>query len=67
MAAQKDGADSLHFIDFHQLQIENKQYIARIEQRNQELLRIKMTTGRIVQTLNVLKVRSRRRRRRRPR
>ncbi len=33
--------------------------MARIEQRNQELLRLKMTTGRTVQVLNTLKVRRR--------
>ena len=31
-------------------QIENKQYVARIEERNEELLRLKMTTGKTVQT-----------------
>ena len=41
--------DVLHYIDFHQLQIENKQYVAKIEERNQELLKLKMTTGSTVQ------------------
>jgi len=30
--------DVLHYIDFHQLQIENKQYMARIEEKNAQLL-----------------------------
>ena len=47
--------DVLHYIDFHQLQIENKQYVAKIEERNQELLKLKMTTGSTVQVLNSLK------------
>jgi Domain of unknown function (DUF4201) len=47
--------DALHYIDFHQLQIENKQYVGRIEERNEELLRLKMTTGRTVQALNTFK------------
>ncbi len=79
----------LHYIDFHQLQIENKQVrrpvvaaaaaaaaaawvqdphraharacgaaqdVAKIDERNQELLKLKMTTGRTVQVLNNLKV-----------
>lgn len=49
--------DVLHYIDFHQLQIENKQYVQKIEERNQELLQLKMTTGNTVQVLNNLKVR----------
>jgi Domain of unknown function (DUF4201) len=53
---QKDSmGDALHYIDFHQLQIENKQYVGRIEERNEELLRLKMTTGRTVQALNTFK------------
>lgn len=52
---KEEMGDVLHFIDFHQLQIENKQYVAKIEERNQELLRLKMTTGNTVQVLNSLK------------
>ncbi|CAM9206418.1 unnamed protein product [Discosporangium mesarthrocarpum] len=58
---QKDDmGDALHYIDFHQLQIENKQYVSRIEERNDELLKaskksLKMTTGKTVQALNSLK------------
>lgn len=38
---QKDDmGDALHYIDFHQLQIENKQYVNRIEERNDELLKV---------------------------
>ena len=40
---QKDDmGDALHYIDFHQLQIENKQYVSRIEERNDELLKVCM-------------------------
>lgn len=35
--------DALHYIDFHQLQIENKQYVTRIEERNDELLKVRMS------------------------
>jgi chromosome segregation ATPase len=53
---QKDeGGESLHAIDFHQLEIENKQYLEKIEDRNQELLRLKLTTGSTVQMLTSLK------------
>mmetsp|Transcript_15021 Transcript_15021/g.47797 ORF Transcript_15021/g.47797 Transcript_15021/m.47797 type:complete len:331 (-) Transcript_15021:65-1057(-) len=52
---KEEMGDVLHYIDFHQLQIENKQYVAKIEERNQELLQLKMTTGSTVQALNTLK------------
>ena len=41
---QKDDmGDALHYIDFHQLQIENKQYVTRIEERNDELLKVRIS------------------------
>lgn len=49
---KEEMGDVLHYIDFHQLQIENKQFQQRIEERNEELLRLKMTTGRTFQSLN---------------
>jgi hypothetical protein len=52
---KEEMGDVLHYIDFHQLQIENRQYVARIEERNDELLKLKMTTGNTVQSLNSLK------------
>lgn len=52
---KEEMGDALHYIDFHQLQIENKQYVAKIEERNDELLKLKMTTGNTVQILNNLK------------
>lgn len=52
---KEEMGDALHYIDFHQLQIENKQYVAKIEERNEELLRLKQTTGSTVQVLNNLK------------
>ena len=33
LAVKDDAGDSLHYIDFHQLQIENKQFLAKIEVR----------------------------------
>ena len=55
MKQKEQTGDALHYIDFHQLQIENKQYHARIEDRNEQLLRLKMTTSKTVQALNRLK------------
>lgn len=52
---KEEMGDVLHFIDFHQLQIENKQYVMKIEKRNQELIRLKVSTGKIVQVLNAKK------------
>lgn len=52
---KEEMGDVLHYIDFHQLQIENKQYISKIEERNQDLLKLKRTTGNTVQVLNNLK------------
>lgn len=52
---KEEMGDVLHYIDFHQLQIENKQYLSKIEERNDELLQLKMMTGNSVQTLNNLK------------
>lgn len=52
---KEEMGDALHYIDFHQLQIENKQYVATIEERNEDLLKLKQTTGNTVQVLNNLK------------
>lgn len=55
--AQSDSGDALHYIDFHQLQIENKQYLAKIEEKNAALIKLKVTTGATVAQLNALKTR----------
>lgn len=52
---KEDQGDTLQSIDFHQLQIENSQYNQKIEERNQELLELKKTTGRTIQALNAAK------------
>lgn len=57
LAQKEEVGDVLHYIDFHQLQIENKQYVAKIEERNEELLNVKVSTGKTIQTLNDLKKR----------
>ncbi|CAM9673811.1 unnamed protein product, partial [Phaeothamnion confervicola] len=55
LRAKDDMGEALHYIDFHQLQIENKQCIARIEEKNDDLVRLKVMTGRTVQALNNVK------------
>ena len=47
--------DDLKFIDFHQLQIENKKHVKDIDERNKRLLALKLNAGKTVQTLNGLK------------
>lgn len=42
-------------MDFSQLKIENQQYIEKIDERNQELLRLKMMAGSTLQVLNAYK------------
>jgi len=57
LAQKEEVGDSLHYIDFHQLQIENKQFVLKIEERNEELLQIKLSTGKTIQVLNEYKKR----------
>lgn len=52
---KEELGDALHYIDFHQLQIENKQLTKRIEEQSEELVALKATTGRCMQSLNALK------------
>lgn len=49
---KEEQGDSLHSIDFHQLQIKNEQFQLKIEDRNNELRKLKTTTGKTVQVLN---------------
>ena len=46
----------LHEVDFNQLKIENKQYLEKIDDRNKDLLRLKLMTGNVLQVLNTYKV-----------
>ena len=55
LCQKEEIGDVLHYIDFHQLQIENKQYVAKIEERNEELLTVKLSTGKTLRVLNDLK------------
>jgi hypothetical protein len=56
LAQKEEVGDVLHYIDFHQLQIENKQHVAKIEERNDELIAMKMSTAKTIQALNECKV-----------
>jgi len=52
---KEEAGDVLHYIDFHQLQIENKNYLTKIDERNNELLVLKISTSKTVQALNDIK------------
>jgi uncharacterized coiled-coil DUF342 family protein len=54
MRQREDVGEAFHAIDFDQLKIENHQFNERIEQKNAELVELKGTTTRTVQTLNSL-------------
>ncbi len=51
----KDNNNELEFIDFHQLQIENKKYVKEVDEKNKLLLKLKMTIGKITQDKNKMK------------
>lgn len=55
LAHKEEMGEVLHLVDFDQLKIENQQYLEKIEERNTELLRLKLSTSRTVQVLNGLK------------
>ena len=38
---KKDSNNELQFIDFHQLQIENKKYVKEVDEKNKLLLKLK--------------------------
>merc|ERR1719188_2723680 len=53
--SKQETGDDLQYIDFHQLKIENQQFVHRIEEANQELLDLKRRSGRTVKILNNMK------------
>lgn len=55
LAQKEEVGDVLHYIDYHQLQIENKQYTVKIEEKNEELLTVKLSTTKTIQALNEYK------------
>merc|ERR1719502_229482 len=57
LKSKQETGDDLQYIDFHQLQIENQQFVIRIEEANQDLLDLKKRSGRTVKILNGMKKR----------
>merc|ERR1719502_1327606 len=57
LRAKQETGDDLQYIDFHQLQIENQQFVLKIEEANQELMSLKRTSGRTVKILTNMKKR----------
>merc|ERR1711977_80934 len=55
LKSKQETGDDLQYIDFHQLQIENQQFVVKIEAANQELLKLKRTSGRTVKALQAMK------------
>jgi hypothetical protein len=52
---KEELADGLHLIDFEQLKIENQTYNEKIEERNEELLKLRKKINNIVQVLTHVK------------
>ena len=46
----------LHEVDFQQLKIENTQYLEKIDEKNQDLLRLKLMAGNTLQILGHYRV-----------
>jgi len=57
LKSKQETGDDLQYIDFHQLQIENQQFVIKIDEANIELLNLKRTSGRTVKILNTMKKR----------
>ncbi|XP_063052989.1 coiled-coil domain-containing protein 113-like [Engraulis encrasicolus] len=56
MRQKEEMGEALHEVDFQQLKIENSQYLERIDERNQDLLRLKLMAGNTLQVLNLYKL-----------
>uniref|UniRef100_A0A0R3W8J4 Cilia- and flagella-associated protein 263 n=1 Tax=Taenia asiatica TaxID=60517 RepID=A0A0R3W8J4_TAEAS len=52
---KEEMGEVLHEVDFEQLKIENAQFLEIIDGKNQELLRLKLTAGRVTQISTALK------------
>merc|ERR1712054_470400 len=55
LQSREELAEGLHFIDFEQLKIENQTYNEKIEERNEELSKLKKKITTTVQVLSHLK------------
>nr|XP_008123235.1 PREDICTED: coiled-coil domain-containing protein 113-like [Anolis carolinensis] len=49
---KEELGEALHEVDFQQLKIENAQFLEKIDERNQELLQLKMMVASTLQVLN---------------
>ena len=56
LVQKEEMGEVLHEVDFNQLKIENQQYLEKIDERNQDLLRLKLMAGNTLQVLNSYKV-----------
>ncbi|KAH9505387.1 hypothetical protein Btru_058610, partial [Bulinus truncatus] len=52
---KEEMGEVLNEVDFNQLKIENQQYLEKIDERNQDLLRLKLMAGNTLQVLNTYK------------
>jgi len=53
---KEEMGEVLHEVDFSQLKIENKQYLAKIDEKNAEMIKLKKMVGIVTQNLNYRKV-----------
>lgn len=53
---KEEMGEVLHEVDFRQLKIENKQYMAKIDEKNTEMIKLKKMVGVVTQALNFKKV-----------
>uniref|UniRef100_A0A183B5T3 Cilia- and flagella-associated protein 263 n=1 Tax=Echinostoma caproni TaxID=27848 RepID=A0A183B5T3_9TREM len=52
---KEEIGEVLHAVDFEQLKIENSQYLAKIDEKNQEIQRLKAIAARTLHIVNSLK------------
>jgi len=52
---KEEMGEVLHEVDFNQLKIENSQYLEKIDERNQDLLNLKLKATNVLQVLNTYK------------
>ncbi|XP_044516391.1 coiled-coil domain-containing protein 113 [Gracilinanus agilis] len=52
---KEEVGETLHDVDFQQLKIENVQFLESIDQRNRELIQLKLTAGNALHSLNLFK------------
>ncbi|KAL0218593.1 hypothetical protein P9112_004246 [Eukaryota sp. TZLM1-RC] len=55
LSSKESLGEGLRDIDYEQLKIENRQFVHRLDEYNQDLMRLKVITGRIVAEYNDLK------------